>query len=115
LVWDKYRDGVLHDNSQFAFARDGLTDLEGLALMFDTNKDSFLNMQDELFDEFAVVIYGQMISLDDANISCLSLTSNDIHSNPSVGVTEYGRSVAMLNNGDEIIISDVTFAYQSVL
>lgn len=67
LIWDKYADGLLHDNSQYPFAQyataygNGFdaqgkapTDLSGLAEAFDTNLDGLLNAQDAQFAEFMV-------------------------------------------------------------
>jgi hypothetical protein len=77
LVWDKYADGLVHDNSQYAFAQYGgqtsadsgsepllakdsaagaasHTDLDGLRAGFDSNHDGVFDVQDAKFAEFKV-------------------------------------------------------------
>ncbi|PUE10577.1 putative Ig domain-containing protein [Limnohabitans sp. T6-20] len=77
LVWDKYADGLVHDNSQYAFAKYGgqtsadigsepllakdsaagaasHTDLDGLRAGFDSNHDGVFDAQDAKFAEFKV-------------------------------------------------------------
>ena len=77
LVWDKYADGLVRDNSQYAFAQYGgqtsadsksepllakdsaagaasHTDLDGLRAGFDSNHDGVFDAQDAKFAEFKV-------------------------------------------------------------
>jgi hypothetical protein len=123
LVWDKYGDATVHDNSQFAFAQfGGNTDLQGLAAGFDSNKDGVFNAADDKFAQFGVwqdanqdgkVGVGEFHSLIDLGITSINLTSDGVVRNPAQGVTEFGQTHATLQNGEQLVLSDVAFAYES--
>ncbi len=113
LVWDEYGDGILHDVSQFAFGNDGLTDLEGLAALFDTNQDGIFDSNDAEFSNFGALIDGEIISLADLGITSIDLESNQEVSNPFEGVTVYGDSTATLVDGTTMLIQDVSFDYET--
>jgi hypothetical protein len=123
LVWDKYRDGRVHDHSQYAFTLyGGKTDLEGLALGFDTNRDGVFNAQDEKFDQFmvwqdadqdGVSDAGEVRSLADESITQINLVSDGVQRTPAAGVTETGRSTASLADGGTMLVADVAFAYST--
>ncbi|PUE44389.1 hypothetical protein B9Z47_18210 [Limnohabitans sp. 2KL-1] len=126
LVWDKYADGWVHDNSQYAFSQYGgvsSTDLQGLAAAFDSNRDGVLNAQDAKFGEFkvwqdgngnGVSEVGEVRSLTDVGIEAIELSSDSVVRAPAVGVQEAGRSTAQLSGGGEMLVADAAFAYQSV-
>jgi hypothetical protein len=122
LVWDKYRDGQVHDHSQYVFTEyGGSTDLEGLAAGFDTNADGVLDAQDEKFGEFmvwqdsnqnGVSDAGEVSSLADWDIVSIDLVSDGVQRNPVEGVFEAGRSTATTTDGQTILVADAAFAFR---
>ena len=127
LVWDKYADGAVHDNSQYAFAQyagfAGATDLQGLAQAFDSHADGLLSNLDALYSQFAVwqdldqdgmSDEGEVRSLADWGIDSIHLISDGVVQAPAIGVQEAGRSTAQLADGGEMVVADAAFAYQSV-
>jgi hypothetical protein len=134
LVWDKYRDGLVHDNSQYAFAQyattyaNGLdangkapTDLSGLAEAFDSNRDGVFDAQDAQFDEFkvwqdanqnGVSDAGEVRSLADWGIAFINLISDGVVRTPVAGVTEAGRTVATTTDGQSMLVADAAFAFR---
>ncbi len=113
LVWDEYGDGVLHDASQFAFGSNGLTDLEGLAALFDTNSDGIFDSNDTEFGNFGALVDGEIISLADLGITSIDLHSNQEMTHPFEGVTVHGDSTATLVDGTTMLIQDVAFDYEA--
>jgi hypothetical protein len=121
LVWDKLGDGVVHDNSQYAFSQyGGNTDLQGLAVAFDSNQDGAFDSLDALFQQFAVwqdanqngvSDAGEVKSLADLGVSSISLTSDGVVRNPAEGVVEFGQTTATLGNGTTVLVADASFAY----
>jgi hypothetical protein len=121
LIWDKFADGTVHDSSQYAFTQyGGNTDLEALALKFDTNKDAVFDANDEKFSEFAVwqdlnqdgiSDAGEVHSLSDWGITSINLTSDGVLRTSSEGVIEAGRSSATLANGSTMLVADAAFIY----
>jgi cytochrome b involved in lipid metabolism len=124
LMWDKYADGQVHDNSQYAFAQyGGKTDLSGLAAAFDTNHDGKFNAQDAKFDEFAVwqdanqngiSDAGEVYKLSDIGMISLNLNTDNVLRQPATGVTEFGQTSAQLTNGSSMLIADAAFAYTTI-
>jgi VCBS repeat-containing protein len=126
LVWDKYVDGLVHDNSQYAFSQYGAagsTDLQGLAAVFDTNHDGVFDAQDVQFSEFkvwqdanqnGVSDAGEVRSLADVGINAIHLVSDGVVRAPLEGVTEAGRTTATTADGASVLVSDAAFSYQSV-
>jgi hypothetical protein len=137
LVWDKFADGLVHDNSQYAFAQyattdrmDALgqarsaTDLEGLADGFDSNRDGVFNADDAKFAEFkvwqdanqnGVSDLGEVRSLLDWGILSIDLSSDNIVRTPTAGVTEAGRTTAKATDGSSVLVSDAAFEYRTAL
>jgi hypothetical protein len=125
LIWNKYADNYVHDNSQYAFTQyGGETDLEGLAVAFDTNHDGAFNVSDAKFSEFAVwqdanqngiSEEGEVRSLADAEITSVNVNSDGVNATPAEGVTEAGRSTAELSNGSSMLIADVAFEYTELV
>ena len=121
LIWNKYADNHVHDNSQYAFTQyGGETDLQGLATAFDAHRDGLFDAQDAKFDEFAVwqdanqngiSEEGEIRSLADMGIASVNLNSDGVQTTPAEGVTEAGRSTAELSNGSLMLIADVAFEY----
>jgi hypothetical protein len=136
LVWDKFADGLVHDNSQYAFAQyathyrlDALantrnsTDLEGLADAFDSNHDGKFNASDAQFGEFkvwqdvnqnGVSDEGEVRSLADCDISEINLTSDGVQRTPTEGVVEAGRTTATATDGSQVLVADVGFEYRTL-
>jgi hypothetical protein len=135
LVWDKYADGLVHDNSQYAFAQyattyaNGLdangkapTDLSGLAEAFDTNHDGKFTAADARFAEFKVwqdinqdgiSEAGEVRSLADWGMTEVNLTSDGVVRTPTAGVTEAGQSTATLADGSTVLVADAGFEYHT--
>lgn len=136
LVWDKFADGLVHDNSQYAFAQyatqyrlDALgdtrasTDLEGLADAFDSNHDGLFNAEDTQFAEFkvwqdinqnGVSDQGEVRGLADWGISEMNLASDGVQRTPTEGVLEAGRTTATLTDGSQVLVADVGFEYRTL-
>jgi hypothetical protein len=127
LVWDKYADGLVHDNSQYAFAQyagfAGATDLQGLAAAFDSNGDGVFDSFDALYSQFAVwqdlnqdgvSDEGEVRSLADWGIASINLVSDGVVRAPAVGVQEAGRSTAEMTDGSKMLVADAAFAYRTV-
>ncbi len=122
LVWDKYRDGQVHNHSQYAFTLyGGNTDLEGLAAGFDTHRDGVFNAQDAKFGEFkvwqdsnqnGVSDTGEVRSLADWGIASINLVSDGVLRNPVDGVFEAGRSTATTTDGQTVLVADAAFAFR---
>jgi hypothetical protein len=135
LVWDKYADGLVHDNSQYAFAQyattyaNGLdangkapTDLSGLAEAFDSNHDGVFSAADAKFAEFKVwqdanqngiSDAGEVRGLLDWGIVSINLSSDNIVRTPTAGVIEAGRTTATVTDGTQLLVSDAAFDYQA--
>ena len=124
LVWDKFADGMVHNNSQYAFTQyGGNTDLQGLAAAFDTNHDGQFNAQDAKFGEFmvwqdanqnGVSDAGEVRSLADLGLTEIKLTSDNVVRTPADGVTEYGQTTATAADGTQVLVADVGFEYTSL-
>jgi hypothetical protein len=123
LVLDKFHDGLLHDSSQFAFTQyGGETDLQGLAVAFDTNHDGKLNVGDAAFNDFRIwhdangngkVDAGEMVTLQSVGITSIDLASNGIASTPAAGVSVAGHSSATLADGGTMLVADAAFTYNA--
>jgi hypothetical protein len=128
LVWDKFGDGLVHDNSQYAFAQydtdssNGATDLSGLADKFDTNLDGLFNSADTLFADFkvwqdanqnGVSDDGEVKSLADWGITEINLVSDGVRRTPAAGVFEAGRTTATATDGSTVLVADAAFEYHT--
>ena len=129
LVWDKYHDGLVHDNSQYAFAQyDNMsaaqgktaTDLSGLAAAFDTNHDGVFDVQDAQFADFnvwqdanqdGVSDAGEVKTLAELGLSSFQLSSDGVARTPEVGVHEAGRTSASATDGSQVLVADVGFDF----
>jgi hypothetical protein len=136
LVWDKWGDGRVHDNSQYAFAQyatsyrlDALgyartaTDLEGLSDAFDTNHDGQFNALDAQFGEFkvwqdanqnGVSDAGEVRSLADVGVTDIHLRSDGVQRTPVEGVVEAGQTTATTTDGSQMLVADAAFAYRAL-
>lgn len=129
LVWDKHHDGLVHDNSQYAFAQyDNMsaaqgktaTDLSGLAAAFDTNHDGVFDAQDAQFADFnvwqdanqdGVSDAGEVKTLAELGLSSFQLSSDGVARTPEVGVHEAGRTSATATDGSQVLVADVGFDF----
>jgi hypothetical protein len=122
LFHDKFGDGQLHSMDQYAFAQyGGDTDLEGLAIGFDSNKDGVFDARDTAFDAFQVwqdlnqdgkVDGGELNSLLSLGITSIALNSDNAERSPVEGVTEHGHTQATLANGGSMLVVDASLDYQ---
>jgi hypothetical protein len=132
LVWDKYRDGQVHDHTQYAFAQYDTsaaaqgrkaTDLSGLAAKFDTNHDSVFDAQDALFADFTVwqdanqngvSDAGEVRSLAELGLASFNLTSDGVARDPVSGVHEAGQTRALTVDGKQVLVADVGFDFSTL-
>jgi hypothetical protein len=119
LVWDRYHDGQIHDASQYAFTG-GMTDLQGLAVGFDTNVDGVFNANDAAYADFAVwqdanqngsSDAGELVSLALLGITSIQLQSDGVQSTPAEGVAVQGDASASMADGTTLLVQDVLFSY----
>jgi hypothetical protein len=121
LVWNKFGDGSVHNDSQYAFAQyGGATDLQGLAAGFDSNHDGVFDARDARFAEFAawqdanqngVCDAGEMRSLSQVGLTSINLVSDGVVRTPAEGVTEHGQTTATTTDGIQVLVADVSFGY----
>jgi hypothetical protein len=132
LVWDKYRDGQVHDHTQYAFAQYDTsaaaqgrkaTDLSGLAAKFDTNQDGVFDAQDAQFAEFTVwqdanqngvSDAGEVKGLAELGLASFNLTSDGVARSPVAGVHEAGRTSALTVDGTQVLVADVGFEFTTL-
>ena len=98
----------------------GETDLEGLAKIYDTNKDGVFDISDAAFAQFGVwqdadsdgiVDTGEFLSLADRGITSLSLTSDgQVRFEANGDVIVYGQTTYTTTDGQQHIAEDVGFA-----
>ena len=86
LAIDLNGDGIINDGSEIVFGGDGLTDLQGLAAKYDSNRDGVLDANDAHFAKFGVwqdanqngvTDEGEFRSLGDAGIVSIKLVSDN--------------------------------------
>ncbi|MCO4091142.1 MAG: cadherin-like domain-containing protein [Sphingorhabdus sp.] len=120
LALDRNGDGIVNDGSEIVFARDGLTDLQGLAADYDSNRDGVLDANDVDFAKFGVwqdansngiTDAGEYRSLSDAGIVSIGLVSDGIaYSTANGSVSVAGQSVYAKADGSTGIVADAAFA-----
>ena len=98
----------------------GETDLQGLAKIYDSNKDGVLDSSDTAFSQFGVwqdtdsdgiVDSGEFLSLADRSIASLSLTSDgQVRLEANGDVIVYGQTTYTTSDGQLHIAEDVGFA-----
>jgi hypothetical protein len=124
LVWNKFGDGLVHDQSQYAFTQyGGNTDLQGLAAGFDSNHDGVLDARDARFAEFGVwqdsngngvADAGEFKSLSDLGVKAIHLTSDGVAATPATGVSEAGRTVVDMADGSTHVAADAAFTFNTL-
>jgi hypothetical protein len=120
LALDRNGDGIVNDGSEIVFARDSLTDLQGLAADYDSNRDGVLDANDVDFAKFGVwqdansngvTDAGEYRSLSDAGIVSIGLVSDGIaYSAANGSVSVAGQSVYTKADGSTGIVADAAFA-----
>ncbi|AGG33230.1 RTX toxin related protein [beta proteobacterium CB] len=129
-AWIAGSDGLLANQRvdgslNVVFSREtGETDLQGLAKVYDTNRDNVFDASDAGFNDFGVwqdansdgiVQEGEFRSLTDRGIISLSLTSDGVINTAADGdVTIYGQTTYTMTDGSTGIAEDVAFAISSV-
>jgi len=120
LAFDYNGDGLVTDASEFAFGGNGLSDLEAVAARYDDNNDGVLDASDAAYESFgvwldsnldAVADEGEFVSLSDAGITSIDLTSDGLGYVDADGdVTVYGTASFTMEDGSTGAVSDAAFA-----
>ncbi|MFN2101284.1 beta strand repeat-containing protein, partial [Altererythrobacter sp. MF3-039] len=120
LAYDINADGMVTDASEFVFGGEDMTDLEALAANYDTNGDGTLDASDSTYGKFGVWLdsnldgnsdAGEFVSLSDAGITSIELTSDGIAYDAAGGdVTVHGTASFTWADGSTGEVSDASFA-----
>ncbi|MCP9817528.1 hypothetical protein KBY76_12790, partial [Synechococcus sp. GreenBA-s] len=128
LAYDYNADGLVTDAKEFVFSLwdpQAVTDLQGLALHFDTNTDGVLDANDSAFGSFGVwqdsnsdgiTDSGEFSSLADLGITAIYLAYSPDSSqvNEAGGdVIVYGQSAYVKADGTTGLVADAGFAVDS--
>jgi len=93
------------------FGGNGLTDLEGLAATYDSNADGVFDAQDAAFAQFGVLRGGQFVSLTDAGIASIGLTTDGQGYTAANGeVIVHGTGTYTRTDGTTGSFADAAFA-----
>jgi PAS domain-containing protein len=124
LVFDHDHDGMISNVNEVAlsmYGQEGMTDLQGLAYGFDSNRDGVFNHEDDQWSSFAiwqdansngVSEAGEVISLDDIGISSIGLNRDDNQYSED-GVTVYGYGSFEWSDGSSGQLADTAFEARS--
>ncbi len=120
LVLDKNGDGKINNGSELVFGYGGLTDLQGLAADYDSNKDGKLDASDAAFSQFGVwhdadsdgvTDAGELQSLATAGIASVSLVSDGRGYIAADGqVVVRGESIFVRADGSTGRLADASFS-----
>ncbi len=120
LAIDLNSDGTVSNGSEIVFGRDGQTDLEGLATVYDSDGNGVLDASDAAFAQFGiwqdtnsngVTDVGEFRSLSDAGIASISLQSNGQRYSAANGdVVVHGETTFVRADGSVGIVADTSFA-----
>jgi hypothetical protein len=120
LFHDKHRNGEWLDLNQVAFKDyGGNTDLEGLAVAFDTNMDGLFDAHDAEFEHFALwqdlnqngqVDTNELQTLLSLGVESIVLTSDNQAQRIGNSVV-HGQTQVVLHNGEVLNAFDVSLAY----
>jgi large repetitive protein len=120
LVIDRNGDGLINSRSELVFAQGGLSDLQGLALNYDSNADGRLDASDAAFASFAVwrdansngvTDPGELQSLSDAGIASIGLVSDGRGYTAANGqVVVRGEALYSRTDGSTGRLADAAFA-----
>lgn len=125
LLLDRDGDGVFTHPDEISFVDDhpeARTDMEGLALAFDTNKDSVLDAADERWSEFhvwrdadgdGVSDAGELQTLDETGIASIGVISDGQRETAGGGdVTLFGTSTYTRTDGSTGTAADVALGVE---
>jgi large repetitive protein len=120
LVLDRNGDGLINSRSELVFAQGGLSDLQGLALNYDSNGDGRLDASDAAFASFAVwrdansngaTEPGELQSLTEAGIASIGLVSDGRGYTAANGqVVVRGEALYSRTDGSIGRLADAAFA-----
>ncbi|MFN3748846.1 MAG: beta strand repeat-containing protein [Sphingorhabdus sp.] len=120
LALDSNANGLVDNGSEIVFGGNGLTDLQGLAATYDSNKDGVLDANDADFAKFGVwqdansngvTDAGEFQSLSDAGITSINLVSDGVEYAAADGdVTVHGTSSYTKADGTTGDVADASFA-----
>ncbi len=123
LVYDWNQDSLVNNASEIAFSEyhpEAETDLEGLALAFDSNQDGLFNALDEKWQYFGVwqdanfngiTDSGEFLTMQQSGISEIELTSNNEVINGD-GFTIFGQGNFTYTDGTQGNFADVALEYE---
>ena len=125
LALDRNGDGIVNDGSEIVFGGNGLTDLQGLALNFDSNGDGVLSAADAEFASFGVwqdangngvTDTGEFSSLAEMGIASIGLTSDGAAYTAADGdVLVHGTASFTRIDGTSGSLADASFATSSTM
>lgn len=119
LAYDANGDHAVTNASEFVFGHDGLTDLQALAAEYDSNGDGRLDANDSTYGKFGVWLdngdgvfqTGEFVSLKDAGITSIELTSDGNSFGDADGdVTVFGTASFTMEDGSTGAVYDAAFA-----
>ena len=120
LAIDLNGDGIVNDGSEIVFGGNGLTDLQGLAISYDSNHDGVLDASDSAFAQFGVwqdangngvTDADEFRSLVEMGITSVDLTSDGASFIAADGdVVVYGTGSFTWANGISGTLADASFA-----
>jgi len=124
LAFDRNGDGIVNGFSEISFVddhSDARTDLDGLALAFDSNDDGIFDAADAKWASFGVWQDtnsdgvgqdGEFVSLETAGISSINLVS-DWQSERIGDVWLHGQSSFAFEDGSQAVLGDVGLLYEN--
>ncbi|WP_320176140.1 Ig-like domain-containing protein [Maridesulfovibrio sp.] len=122
LAFDRNDDGKIEGFDEISFAADhddARTDLEGLALGYDSNSDGEFNAEDDLWDRFGIwqdanengiCEHGEFIDLEIIGVSSIGLSS-DWQAERLGDTVLFGKTSFETTDGEVGILGDVAFLY----
>ena len=120
LAIDLNGDGIINNGSEIVFGGNGLTDLQGLAISYDSNYDGVLSASDAAFAQFGVwqdangngvTDAGEFKSLTDMGITSIALVSDGVSYSAADGdVVVHGTGSFTWANGTSGTLADASFA-----
>ncbi|MBE5073156.1 hypothetical protein IM511_02405 [Erythrobacteraceae bacterium E2-1 Yellow Sea] len=122
LFHDTNGDGVVTDASEFVFGHDGMTDMEAVLKLYDSNNNGQLDQGDAEYGKFGVWMDdgdaqaedGEFASLESMHITSIDLVSDGIQTVDGDGdVTIYGTSTFSIDGVVAGEASDAAFALGS--
>ena len=120
LAIDLDGNGKIDSGREFIFGSNGQTDLQGLAALYDSNKDGVLDARDAEFAKFGVWQdadsdgfndAGEFKSLADLGITSINLTSDGkVYAAAGGDVTVHGETTFTRADGTTGVAADASFA-----